>query len=56
MDKKPTWYDLQAMEAMDAMLKGENAKGSNYQTLDNDDIQKIHEKLEGEVKPDQKVS
>lgn len=26
MDKKPTWYDLQAMEVMDVMLKGENAK------------------------------
>lgn len=52
MDKKPTWYDLQAMEVMDAMLKGENAKGSNYQTLDNDDIKKIHEKLENEVKPE----
>lgn len=27
-------------------------KGSGYQTLDNDDIQKIQEKLEGKVKPE----
>lgn len=46
MSKKLTWYDLNAMEAMDVLRKGRNAKASDYRTLDENSIKLLNDKLE----------